>query len=88
MHINENYILKTVGDNNMIIPLQDGGMDYSKVYNINKVGAFIFSALENGDDFDTILDKMVKKYDADIEVLKKDLTDFINELIKRNIVID
>lgn len=88
MHINENYILKTVGDNNMIIPLQDGGMDYSKVYNINKVGAFIFSALENGDDFDTVLDKMVKKYDADIEVLKKDLTDFINELIKRNIVID
>lgn len=85
MGINKNYILKSIGNDHMIIPLVDGGYDMSKVFNINEVGALIYKALLDDKSDDEILELILNEYDVDKAVAMKDISDFKNSLIEKGI---
>ncbi|MDE7105733.1 MAG: PqqD family protein [Anaeroplasmataceae bacterium] len=88
MPLNENYILKHVGKEYMIIPLADGGVDFSKVYNVSETGAFIYEQLKGNKTIDEIAELMVSEYEVSYEVVKADILEFINELKKRGMYHD
>ena len=88
MPINQNYILKHVGKEYMIIPLSDGGVDFSKVYNVSSTGAFIYEQLKENKTIDQIAAKMMEEYDVSYEVVHPDIVEFIDELKKRGIYHD
>ena len=88
MPINQNYILKHVGKEYMIIPLSDGGVDFSKVYNVSSTGAFIYEQLKENKTIDQIAAKMMEEFDVSYEVVHPDIMEFIDELKKRGIYHD
>ncbi|MCM1131744.1 MAG: PqqD family protein [Roseburia sp.] len=88
MPINENFILKHVGKDFMIIPLSDGGMDFSKVYDVSETGARIFELLKEKKAPLEIAYKMVEEYEVAYDVVLKDIFEFIEELKKRGIYND
>ena len=88
MPINENFILKHVGKEHMIIPLSDGGVDFSKVYNVSETGAFIYEQLKEKKAPLEIAYNMVEEYDVDYDIVLNDIFEFINELKKRGIYHD
>lgn len=83
MPISDNFILKKVGKDNMIIPLLDGGVDFSKVYNVSATGAYIYEQLKEAKTPDVIANQMVAEYDVTYDVVYKDILEFIEELKKR-----
>lgn len=88
MPINGNFILKHVGHDYMIIPLSDGGVDFSKVYNVSSTGAYIYEQLKENKTIDEIAMQMVEEYEVSLEVVHKDILDFVDELKKRGIYYD
>ncbi|MDE6407179.1 MAG: PqqD family protein [Anaeroplasmataceae bacterium] len=88
MPINNNYILKHVGEDYMIIPLSDGGVDFSKVYNVSSTGAFIYEQLKDNKAPLEIAYHMVEEYEVDYDVVLKDIFEFVDELKKRGIYHD
>ncbi|MDE5856153.1 MAG: PqqD family protein [Anaeroplasmataceae bacterium] len=88
MPINQNYILKQVGKEYMIIPLSDGGVDFSKVYNVSSTGAFIYEQLQKNKAPLEIAFLMVEEYEVDYDVVLKDILEFVDELKKRGIYHD
>ncbi|MDE6655974.1 MAG: PqqD family protein [Anaeroplasmataceae bacterium] len=88
MPISENFILKNVGKDYMIIPLSDGGVDFSKVYNVSSTGAFIYEQLKVNKAPLEIAYNMVEEYDVDYDVVLNDIFEFIDELKKRGIYHD
>lgn len=88
MPINNNFMLKELGDEYMIIPLSSTNVNISKILNINETGAFIFKCLENNDDVDTIVSKMSKEYNAEESLLRSDVLEFIERLKKLGIYHD
>ncbi|MDE7263395.1 MAG: PqqD family protein [Anaeroplasmataceae bacterium] len=88
MPLNENFILKNVGKEYMIIPLLDGGVDFSKVYNVSSTGAFIYEQLKKNKTAEEIADLMIKEYEVSYEVVKQDIDDFIKELKRRGMYND
>ncbi|MDE6660441.1 MAG: PqqD family protein [Anaeroplasmataceae bacterium] len=88
MPINQNYILKHVGKEYMIIPLSDGGVDFSKVYNVSDTGAFIYEQLKENKTVEQIAAKMMEEYEVSYEVVHPDILEFIDELKKRGIYHD
>ena len=88
MPLSENFILKNVGKDYMIIPLSDGGVDFSKVYNVSSTGAFIYEQLKENKTALEIAYLMVEEYDVSYEVVLKDIFEFIEELKKRGIYHD
>lgn len=88
MPISDNFILKNVGEEFMIIPLSDGGVDFSKVYNVSSTGAFIYEQLKENKTIDEIANRMVEEYEVSFEVVQKDILEFVDELKKRGIYHD
>ena len=81
-------MLKHVAGEYMIIPTGNNNVNFSKIFNVNETGAFIFEKLKEGKTKEEVLSLMKIEYMATEEVLKNDLDEFINELIKRGIYND
>ena len=45
--LNKNFMLKQVGNEYMIIPVSNNNVNFSKIFNTNEVGAFIFNNLKD-----------------------------------------
>lgn len=85
--LSKNYMLKVIGDEYMIIPISNTDVNFSKIFNTNEVGAFIFNNLKDH-NVDEVLELLKKEYNAPADVLKNDLYEFVNELKKRGIYND
>lgn len=81
-------MLKNVGEEYMIIPTSNNNVNFSKIFNINETGAFIFEKLKDGKNKEDILELMSKEYNASKDILKNDIEEFIDELKKRGIYND
>ena len=81
-------MLKAVAGEYMIITTSNNNVNFSKIFNINETGAFIFNNLKEGKNQSEVLELMTKEYNAPKDVLEKDLIEFINELKKRGIYND
>ena len=88
MPISNNFMLKAVAGEYMIIPTSNNNVNFSKIFNINETGAFIFNNLKDGKNRNEILELLKKEYNAKEDVLAADLDEFINELKKRGIYND
>ena len=81
-------MLKKVAGEYMIIPTGNNNVNFSKIFNINETGAFIFEKLKDGKNKEEILELMSKEYNASKDILKNDIEEFIDELKKRGIYND
>jgi len=88
MPISNNFMLKNVGEEYMIIPTSNNNVNFSKIFNINETGAFIFKCLKENKTKDEILELLLKEYDCSKDILLNDINEFINELKKRGIYND
>ena len=85
--LNKNFMLKQIGNEYMIIPVSNNNVNFSKIFNTNEVGAFIFTNLKDKTR-DQVLELLKNEYNANPDVLEKDLDEFIDELKKRGIYSD
>ena len=88
MPIKNDYMLKNVGNEYMIIPTSNTNVNFSKIFNINETAAFIFKNLQEERSKEEILELMSVEYDAPKDVLSADIDEFIKELKKRGIYHD
>lgn len=88
MPINQNYILKNVGQDYMLIPLVGEAMDVSKVYNLTETGAFIYQQLCLNKGVEEIAEAMCHEYKVTQEQAAKDIVVFIEKLKKMGIYED
>ena len=85
--LSKNFMLKQVGNEYMIIPVSNNNVNFSKIFNTNEVGAFIFNNLKDHSK-EEVLELLKNEYNAPIDVLSNDLDEFINELKIRGIYSD
>ncbi len=80
MKLNENYILKTVAGSPVVVPVGDAVNNIKGMITLNGPAETIWRALEEGKDFEGVLSVLNAEYDAPEELLKSDLTAFLDKL--------
>lgn len=88
MGISKNFILKKVCNEAMIIPLVDGGMDMTKVFNINEIGVIIYEGFAKNKAICEIKNDIISEYSVDEETVLNDINEFIEALKKKGIYND
>ncbi len=58
----------------------------SVLYNFNETASYIFKMIKKGYTLEKILNLILKKYNVKIEIAKKDLYKFINNLKNLNLI--
>ena len=86
MKLNENYVLKTVAGTPVVVPVGDAISNIKGMITLNGPAEVIWKALEQGKEFDEIVSQLKSEYDAPEDVLRADLTAFINKLEAYNIL--
>ncbi len=86
MKLNENFILKTIAGSPVVVPVGDAVDNIKGMITLNGPAETIWKCLEKGMDFDGTLNTLKTKYDAPDEILKSDLSAFVEKLQTLGIV--
>lgn len=80
MKLSENFILKTVAGAAVVVPVGDAVNDIKGMITLNGPAETIWKCLENGMDYEGIIAQLKSEYDAPEDVLRTDLTAFLDKL--------
>ena len=73
----------------IIVPVGQVALDFQGLITVNEIGVYIWELLQKKEiTFDNLLAAILNEYDVSQTVAKQDLIDFLNQLIKRKILLD
>jgi len=86
MKIKSNYVLKTIGDNIIVVPLKEEALRFNGIISLNKTGKFLFESLQNNDlTKEDLLNLVLEKYEVSHELAKHDIDEFIEKCMDNNL---
>lgn len=89
MKISNEYIIRNIASEYIIVPVGQVALDFQGLITVNEIGVYIWELLQKKEvTFDNLLAAILDEYDVSQTVAKQDLTDFLNQLIKRKILLD
>ena len=86
MKVKEGFILRTVSDDNLVVPIGDASVDFKSIIKLNETGVFLWKFLEEGSTVDEMTAKMLEEYDADEELVRADFLAFCEKLEDAGII--
>lgn len=69
-------VIKEVGNEFILVPITDNIAEMNTMYNLNEMGAFIWSLIDGEISNQEIAEKIIEEYDIDLETAKKDVDNF------------
>jgi len=79
MRIKDGYLLRTVADTKIVVPVAERVIEFKGMMLLNDVSAAIWEYMQEDRTYEQILKFMLDSYDVDRETAEKDL----NTLIER-----
>ena len=87
MKIKEGFILREVAGSNIVVPVGDRCASFNGMITLNDTGAFLWSQLSTDKTEDELLGAMLSEYDVSENVARNDISAFVANL-KKNELID
>lgn len=88
MKINENFLLRDVAGNKVVMPIGEAADRISGMIKLNGSGAFLFERLQEGSDEEQLLADMCREYDVSEETARADIERFLATLRRVGILED
>lgn len=86
MKISDKFILKTIDDESMLVPVNHDYMSVQKIINLNETSLAIYQMVKEGLDEKQIINKMLETYDVSEDVLKSDVTNVLKQFIELGVI--
>ena len=87
MRINENFVLKTIAGEAVVMPVGDAVNKVRGMIKLNPTAEIIWKALEQNTDIDAVIKKVKENCeDIDEATVKEDVTAFIEKLSNLGII--
>ncbi len=80
MRIKQEYVLKTIGNEFIIVPIKDEAVRFNGIITVNKTASFLFQLLQEKNlDTEELISLVLDKYDVDEGTAKKDVQIFVEK---------
>lgn len=87
MHISENFIMRTVAGENIIVPIGDEASQFQGLITVNESGAFLWKLLQNENiSEESIKQAFCEEYGVDEKTADNDVDEFLHILRMRKIL--
>lgn len=83
MKLSEQYMVQEILDSYVMLPIGQNVVDNKSILLLNKTGFFIVNKLQNGIDYDKMIEAIQNEYEAaseEIPIIRMDLDRFLNQL--------
>ncbi|QLY39860.1 PqqD family protein [Hujiaoplasma nucleasis] len=86
MKIKSDYVIKSIGEDIVVVPVKDEAVRFNGIISLNKTGQFLFKTLQNYDlEEGDLLKIVLDTYDVDEARAKKDIHTFIKKCQKHGL---
>ena len=82
MKIKNDFMLREVAGNFVVVPVGKASENFRGVINLNEIGAFIWRKIEAGLEESEIATALTEEYNVSLEQAKEDVSKFINKLVE------
>lgn len=80
MKIKQDYVLKTIGNEMIVVPIKDEAVRFNGIITVNKTAAYLFDLLQKEDlTIPKLVQAVISKYEIDEETAGKDVEKFIKK---------
>ena len=80
MKIKEGFVLKSIADSHIVVPLGSQVVDFSSIIKLTDTGAFLWSKLSSDISVDELVSALTAEYDVDTDTALRDVNTFISKL--------
>ena len=87
MKRNENYVLRQVADEYILVPVT-GDFDFNGIIALNEVGKEIYDLLPQVQNESELVERLFDVFEAPKEEIAADVKEFLNRLRKEKILLD
>lgn len=87
MRIKQGFVMRKVGDDNVVVPLGEAGAAFQGMVRLNDTGAFLWKRLQElgSASEDTLADALVAEYGIDKPRATTDVHDFSQTLLSAGV---
>ena len=86
MKINENFLLREVAGNRVVMPVGEAAERFNGMIKLNGSGAYLFEKIQAGLGEEGLVAAMLGDYDIDEETARRDIGNFVDTLRKMGII--
>jgi hypothetical protein len=77
----ERMVGRQVADEFILVPLVGRGADVDSILNLNRVGTFIWEAIDGRRDGTALVEALVERFEVDPERAAQDYLEFVGKLL-------
>lgn len=82
----DNLVVRTIGSETILVPVTSGVGDLDSIYTLSDVASRVWSLLRTPVSQDRIISVICAEYDVTPEVVSRDVGEFLDTLISKNLV--
>ncbi len=86
MKIKNGFVLRTVGDHHIVVPVGAQTVDFRSMITLNDSGAFMWQQLTDGCTEEALVQAVLNEYDVDAVVVQQDVAVFVQKLRDNNLL--
>ncbi|HBG33391.1 MAG TPA: PqqD family protein [Acholeplasmataceae bacterium] len=86
MKIKKGFILKSVSDKFIVVPVGEEAVNFNGLMTLNKSGKLLFEALQQESTIESLTELVMEKYEIDQRTAKLDVESFVKKLKDKQII--
>ncbi len=80
MKIKNGFLLRQVGEQNVVVAVGEESRNFNGIIRLNNTGRFLWEKLQNETSENGLVSAMLTEYDIDEATAKNDIADFLSTL--------
>ena len=80
MRVNDSFILRTIADENLLIPTGTAALEVQGLISLSESGALLYQKLLSGSTAAELAALLTAEYDIDLETAQRDTADFLDQM--------
>lgn len=88
MKLRYKFATQKVGSGFVAVAIEEDALQYSEILRMNSTGVFILEQLKSNISYTELIEKMLRKYDADKETIERILDSFLSVLSEKELLLD
>ena len=88
MRVSETVIYRCVAGEHILVPIGSSAIDTNGLVVLNEVGAEVWNLLAAEKTLDEIVAMIAESYDAEPDIIRKDVQELLQKLIKLGFVLE
>jgi sensor domain CHASE-containing protein len=86
MRIKKDYVLRTVANEYIVVPIGTEAVNFNGVMSLNETGKWLWEQLTEETTMEALVQKMVLRYKVDEVNARNDILEFIDKLNKKAVL--